>query len=749
MSAVTLSGSVPPPLLAYLKALGVFRVIASQHDPEATARWRGGALVIEGPNLDADSVVAFFADRYAPSPIVSPWNSRGGFRTDRMQSSEKLVAAIEASSADRLGPYRDVIGAVRRVRADAVERGLVIKEEVGTKQKRAFLEFCRGNLPDEALDWFDAAVVVLDDEKVAYPALLGGTGGNLGSGDLSSNYMEAVLDITGAARRAASPELNESRLRFALFGTGSPKLAQSLPGQFDPAGAGGLNVEGRGKVANPWDFVLGMEGALFFTAGSARRLGAHAASAAVPFTAPRSRPGATPGASDEENIRAEIWLPEWDDALSRRAVEHLFHEARMQWNRDSAASNIDFARAAATLGVDRQITSFTRYLVAERFGLSNLALPVGRVSVRARSSTAVETTAQLDRWIGAVRRIGEPPASVRSLRNLVDRAQIDVALRPTASRLLDLLTATAKLEQAVGRSAALWDRVTVPVREIRAEDWVPHLELDATPERRIARAVASARDRLRPGPLDQPTAASASMAVLLRPIHLDRRSHRPTWSSHRAGSGLIDGRTTRALVDAIGERNLRSGQSPRPADDADSRVKGVRLAWDHAWPCDAVDVHHFAAGLLDEQLIADHLLGLCLLDWRKARPASGETRREAPSLRDPVVSSLAPFVNACGLPVEDDSGHTRWLPARLDGDTVPALASGRTAEALAHAGVRYQQFGFDFAMRPTSARPIVDAAHALAALTVPMTAAAVMDGVRAVCPSPNPPSAEHSPLETA
>ena len=62
------------------------------------------------------------------------------------------MSAISASEADRFTSYRSVIQAARDVLAAA-----------GENDKAQFLELCRGTLPEEALQWLDAAFVLSQD----------------------------------------------------------------------------------------------------------------------------------------------------------------------------------------------------------------------------------------------------------------------------------------------------------------------------------------------------------------------------------------------------------------------------------------------------------------------------------------------------------------------------------------------------------------------------------------------------------
>ena len=120
MPEIDLPGCTPEPLMGYLKALGVFRLVAEQADPDATLCWRNGVAVL-GSRFDRDGLAAFFRDEYRPTPIVGPWNGGSGFYDGGTQP----LVAIETSTSARLADYRNTIAAVRPAgaRRQAERRG--------------------------------------------------------------------------------------------------------------------------------------------------------------------------------------------------------------------------------------------------------------------------------------------------------------------------------------------------------------------------------------------------------------------------------------------------------------------------------------------------------------------------------------------------------------------------------------------------------------------------------------------------
>ena len=88
MAEIVLAGCAPIPLASYLKALGVFRLVAEQKDKNTRGCWRDETFVLD-TILTTEELVRFFLHEYRPSPIVSPWNGGSGFYFREGKSGEK------------------------------------------------------------------------------------------------------------------------------------------------------------------------------------------------------------------------------------------------------------------------------------------------------------------------------------------------------------------------------------------------------------------------------------------------------------------------------------------------------------------------------------------------------------------------------------------------------------------------------------------------------------------------------------
>ena len=109
MSKVSLKGCRTEPLSDYLKSLAVLRLVSEQADPEALGSWEDGHFCLD-TSLGEQGLLDFFCERYAPTPIVSPWNGGSGFYEGDAQEG---MAAILASDDARFAGYRAVIDEIR------------------------------------------------------------------------------------------------------------------------------------------------------------------------------------------------------------------------------------------------------------------------------------------------------------------------------------------------------------------------------------------------------------------------------------------------------------------------------------------------------------------------------------------------------------------------------------------------------------------------------------------------------------
>ncbi len=342
MPKLKLDGCRPTPLASYLKALGILRLISSDAnnvsgqaaDPQARGMWHNECFHLE-TELDFDALCHFFLEDYAPSPIVTPWNGGGGFYEENKRDAiEPLLAPKVAKRFDSIA---EAIGfgftAIKKLKLTETPKGAA---------KAELISLLRSELPDSALGWMDA-VLVLSEDSVNFPPLLG-TGGNEGNLNFMYNFVCHLVSTKtskhyGLFDASSGSPRNEARslLSSALSEASSNDFVPTTFGPFSPGESGGKNsttgYEGEPKI-NPWDFILMFEGAVSFAGAATRR---HqnglefqpGSRSSFPFTVSAAGSGWGGLGMDDEagtNARGEFWAPKlisdfdrnsWLDRLRR------------------------------------------------------------------------------------------------------------------------------------------------------------------------------------------------------------------------------------------------------------------------------------------------------------------------------------------------------------------------------------------------------------------------------------------------
>lgn len=664
-----LPGLRPEPLASYLAGLGLIRVLGERADPAATAAWTPDGLVL---GTTVPDIATWLADEYVPTPVLSPWNGGSGFGAKDKEPVRRF-ARLREHPSPRLAPLRQSISAAEAVVAMAREREWIT--ETGIADKAAVVLAFRNCCPEELLPWIDAAVVLTGD-GAEFPPILG-TGGNDGRLDFSTNFHEQLMEVIAATDRQRARSV--AAARDLLAGTQAEQLADAPIGQFDPGGAGGPGSSrfgGAASLANPWGYVLSVEGALLFAASATRRNQHAAGRAAIPFTVSGSPDGSASGATGEES-RGEVWAPVWAKEFTLAEIRQLFAEARASWRGRPARRAVDFYAATRTLGVARGVDAFTRYGLQQRNGLSFTAVPLDRVKVR--EEPAVKLAAKVEDW--AQRVSGDASAAVGGAARAFQKAHLEFARDGAPRTLARMLAALTTLEQAVGRSGRARDAVPVRHAPLAAE-FFQVLKRDDSAELRVAVGIASCAARPAEG------TPQAMRQVLL-----------PVDSAGWRDAPLVPGFGARPLCDVLADVLIwRSRTAPAERDAA--RFRGVPT-FRTGVPVPAADLHMFAAGHLDERKV-DLLLRACLaLDWRNVRQ---DWVRAAPDIPDTTLGLLEPL--AAGLST-DRSGEDEGdgSVAALAPEWASQLAAGRVGQVHAEAAARLSWFGWTAVPAPLNVPP--------------------------------------------
>jgi CRISPR-associated protein Csx17 len=571
-------------------------------------------------------------------------------------------------------------------------------------------------MPERALGWLDAAIVLTAD-GAAFPPLLG-TGGNDGRLEFSNNFMQRLVDAV-IEPSVSSPIW----LAAALFDREQVRLVDAAIGQFDPAAAGGANSSESGSAAsrvNPWDYVLMIEGAVWLASSVARRLGADLRGrAAMPFTVSRAEAGQG-GDSGAEDVRGEFFAPLWEHPTTAVELSRLVAEGRAEWRGRQSRTGLDFVRAAATLGVDRGIERFQRFTFSNRFGRTFVAVPTNEVRTAHRQDVPV--LGELDPWVDSVRRLKNPPASVVSSLRRLERAQFAATAETTQpqQRFLDVLAAAANVESALAVSNNGRENVR-PIPQLSAS-WIDVAD-DSSPEFRIARSIASSHDVR----MSQGGPTQSSLAGWLRHVS-PTRSGRWEWDDQSPASRRLGNGTLSARLGSIIERRI---QDSSVANDGDAEQLA---AFDRGSSVDLNDLALLLNGSLDLGRLDAIVRALSLVD-----PTAPQQNRRSPGPRlaiPPVLAVTQPFFAPHPMHVDSEDG-IRKVALRPQAGWGRLIATGKFDALSAQCLQRLRVHGLTPAIRSIAVLPNSMAATLPLALICRVSASATGHLLSTILTNPN------------
>lgn len=471
-----LNGCLMTPMISYLKALGLLKVL-SEKDPSVAACWEDDAFVIY-TEMPREDIVEFILKEYSPAPIISPWSYNKFIKTS------KLIK--ELPDEQRFNLYRTTAKQMEDVFAKFSKLLNIkeIKKSHVDKNKSLLLKICRNDLSDEIIPWLDTIGVITAAKPKFAPVL--GTGGNDGNFDIAENFLKKIHEIL-----EREEEISRRWIESALFGETVPLLIGTTIG-YNPEGVGGPN-SGEGfegmSLSNPWDYILAIEGTMLFAGSVSKHLSANTGHAAFPFTAETSNAGYSTASYEEKgtNSRGEIWLPIWENPATYKEIRHIFNEGRIQIGRRQAKTGTEFARAVMTLGTERGIEKFQRFCILKRKGDSYLAVNAGSIPVTDKESTAMLLN-EIDAWYRPIIQKSNDKSAPKSLMQLVRNLDESIMNFSTAKEkrkpMLQILINVAKLEQYM-----LNQKDNMPLQPL-SEQWLTEC-YDNTPEFRLAASVAS------------------------------------------------------------------------------------------------------------------------------------------------------------------------------------------------------------------------------------------------------------------
>jgi CRISPR-associated protein Csx17 len=733
---IVLSGCTPVPLAGYLKALGILRLIAEQIDEGACGFWQDERFVLK-TKLTKDELVRFFAEKYEPSPIISPWNGRAGFLEGEDEDSDeestrqgaelvrhyrkaakrfwKLREAVEAYSSI------DLINTLDRARAEAKElqerkrkgQSLSDSEKRRLKELEALIKRCRASVisalrseaTDPAIEWFDACQRILEDRTVA-PLL--GSGGLDGSRDFGVNFgiaIQSLFDLSSGIAHEDTAVLIRASLGFEAM----PflPLGNNL-GQYEP-GNGGENMTsgfvGKKLPFNPMDLVLLLEGTVLFAGSTTRRLATDETGLSFPFTisALTAGSGATAVTDDKSANAAEFWAPIWTRPAGLAEITAIFTEGRSILGEKDAKDALEFTVAIKTLGSQRGISEFHRFALLQREPKNpKKAISLGRVRVRENPRASLISDLDKNGWLRQVRAAGRDknaPGSLTKIGRDLDEALFQLATDGSPESVQDTLIALGALMLCAAQRPKLQNDNLVPPPPRLSEAWASAAE-DNTHEFMLAVALAS---------LD----ANADNYRLpfrrhLAPLEWDKQWK---WGKGTAAQALAvwTGRDlARDMASALERRLLETHRHNFVHNEkAELPLRGWR-----ATPPDAIAA--FLAGRVDDDRIAALAAGLAWTKTRWGAPAVGERAEKEDALPFAYLA-LKPLLAPDGIgPSQEEKRLLDPLPL------VRLVRAGRVNDAVERAQAMARGAGLPDPFARKVSVPALGAERLAAALLIPL-----------------------------
>lgn len=517
---IALEGCTPEPLMSYLKALGVFRLVSEQADRDATACWENDVFTLY-TCLDRDALVKFFLEAYKPTPIVVPW-SGGDFIGVDIEGSNRvfkntptgstIIEAFLCTSGERLDNYRKVLQEALKALKLA---GISKKTDMEKKDNKVrYLSILRSRVLEDTVLWIDSAAVIAE-QSTPFSAMLGSGGGSDGNTHFSDNFMQNLWDVLPdfdsqreqrkGQQLGDTASISKELLFDALFDLPTNQLVVNRTSAlYDSGAVGGPNAtQGmeRKSLANPWNIIFLFEGVLGFAGALVKRIGVNAvAAASFPFQF-RYTTASDTNSADKESSGRELWMPIWLHQSTWEELTYFLGEGRAEVGRKSAQNGLDMARAVASLSVDRGIDSFYRYsIVKGRVGGDNYmtAASQGRFPVRYQRNVELLQEPNFDNWLDRFRSAcsgNNVPARFTSALRRIESAIFDYCRYGEQSEMANVLIALGAAERElavtrgkVGQSKMIpWPLSGLDQRWIEATN-------DGSPEYRIALALAGVRD---------------------------------------------------------------------------------------------------------------------------------------------------------------------------------------------------------------------------------------------------------------
>ncbi|MHA1138547.1 MAG: type I-G CRISPR-associated protein Cas8g1/Csx17, partial [Candidatus Thorarchaeota archaeon] len=624
----------PIPLAHYLKALGVFRLVAEQKDPDVRGYWKDDRFHIV-TKLTKEELVDFFLNEYKPTPIVVPWSGSDFFKVNwsinsnnikynKVPTAENVIEAFLATHDKRLSLYRETINDVYNAMSIS---GISKKEDIEGNnvkkkiKKNIFIQSLRNIVSEDVVQWVDAACIIGNDQF--HPNnLLGSGGGSDGNSHFSDNFMQSLWMVL--------PEFNSQR-SFTLMASGrnpfnsqkalmnslfnetnlSSNIPTLSPALFDPHSVGAMNSTSgfsSKALSNPWNYILMLEGSLLFSGNMAKKFGSSTpSSASFPFLVNLSNVGN--GGLSIKDSGKEIWLPLWLQKIKLNQCKSIFLSSRLEVHGRIARDGLDAFQSIAQLGVDSGIVAFQRIgLLRGRIGGENYFTTFDLGKVLVKRQPQIDLIKDIDTWLDKFRRkvsSDNVPNSIKRYAHRLEGLIMDLCKHKNKKKLLSILIELGKIEIEFTKSTK-WTQEKDKLKPIPllSKRWINEC-YDGSVEFRLALSLASLFGYYKD---DKGKNIIWPIRSNLEPISLPIGKYPSFKKLETKDRDVVS--TNSSLVDmmnSILSRRLIRAQKSESDMYSD-------MAHYHAHPG---DIARFIEGDVNDEKIRDLFIGLSLINWAK------------------------------------------------------------------------------------------------------------------------------------
>ncbi len=281
------------------------------------------------------------------------------------------------------------------------------------------------------------------------------------------------------------------------------------------------------------DYVLAVEGAFAMRGGVARTLGANSKRfAAFPFVFDSGEDMVDDG-NEVKGTSSSLWFPLWDRATTYGELASFISDAQARLPSKEARFAAEFVRALNAQGVDAGFSGWQEF----RFKMKGSRVPwitTGRYVAASHSKTATQPNVALapldeirfmDQFDIRFKGSKADSRSPHPVRAEINAAMEAAALDPTAHHCMELLGSIFRASRQIAISKSFREKLqgngaffeALPMKE-----WSALLhDLEAEPEFRIARAVASIPGLLRQHDQDKRSETQPILGSLL-PLKLEK-----------------------------------------------------------------------------------------------------------------------------------------------------------------------------------------------------------------------------------